>query len=148
MTARLTDLPDINVWLTLVDKRHEQHQAASRYWETEASTTLAFCRVTALGFLRLSTHARALANPLSPQEAWAIYRQFLAIPILRFLAEPAGLDDHFQALTCTPVFPHHLWTDAYLAAFCLAGNYRMVSFDADFKRFAALNFLHLAPPTS
>lgn len=148
MTAHLTDLLDINVWLALVDKRHVQHQAASRYWETQAAETLAFCRVTALGFLRLSTHARARANPLSPQEAWAIYRQFLAIPILRFLAEPAGLDEHFQTLTCTPAFPHHLWTDAYLAAFCLAGNYRLVSFDGDFQRFTALNFLHLAPPAN
>jgi predicted nucleic acid-binding protein len=97
-----------------------------------------------LGFLRLSTHARVLANPLSPQEAWAIYRRFLAIPILRFLAEPADLDEHFHALTCTPAFPHRLWTDAYLAAFCLAGNCRLVSFDGDFQRFSALNFLHLA----
>ena len=139
----MTDIPDINVWLALVDKRHAHHQAASRYWETQAAETLAFCRVTALGFLRLSTHARALANPLSTQEACTIYRQFLAIPILRFLAEPAGLDEHFHALTSTPAFPHHLWTDAYLAAFCLAGNYRLVSFDGDFQRFPALNFLQL-----
>ena len=144
LTAHLTDIPDINVWLALVDKRHVLHPAASRYWETQASETLAFCRVTALGFLRLSTHARALTNPLSAQEAWIVYRQFLAIPILRFLAEPTGLDEHFQALTCAPVFPHHLWTDAYLAAFCLAGNYRLVSFDGDFQRFPALNSLHLA----
>ncbi len=144
----MTDLLDINVRLALVDKRHVQHQAASHYWQEQAAQTLAFCRVTALGFLRLSTHARVLANPLSPQEAWIVYRQFLAIPILRFLAEPPGLDDHFQALTYTPAFPHHLWTDAYLAAFCLAGNYRLVSFDGDFQRFPALNFLHLAPPAS
>lgn len=144
----MTDLPDINVWLALVDKRHVLHRAASHYWEKQAAETLAFCRVTALGFLRLATHARALANPLSPREAWIIYRQFLDIPILRFLAEPAGLDDHFQTLTCTPDFPHHLWTDAYLAAFCLAGNYRLVSFDGDFRRFPALNFLHLAPPST
>lgn len=144
----MIDLPDINVWLALIDQRHVQHQAARRYWETQRAETLAFCRVTALGLMRLSTHARLLANPLSPQEAWAIYRQFLAIPILRFLGEPAGLDDHFQALTCAPSFPHRLWTDAYLAAFCLAGNYRLVSFDGDFRRFPALNFMELATPSA
>lgn len=149
MASHLTDLPDINVWLALIDKRHVQHQAASHYWESQASESLAFCRVTALGLLRLSTHARVMANPLSSQEAWGIYQQFLAIPILRFLVEPAGLDEHLQALTCAPAFPHRLWTDAYLAAFCLAGNYRLVSFDGDFQRFSALNFLHLAAlPTS
>lgn len=141
----MTDLPDINVWLALVDKRHVLNPAASRYWQEQAAETLAFCRITALGFLRLATHARALANPLSAQEAWTIYRQFLDIPILRFLGEPAGLDNHLQALTCTPDFRHRLWTDAYLTAFCLAGNYRLVSFDGDFRRFPALNFLHLTP---
>lgn len=144
----MTDIPDINVWLALVDKRRVQHQAASRYWDEQAAETLAFCRVTSLGFLRLSTHARVLANPLSPQEAWIIYRQFLAIPILRFLAEPPALDDHFRALTCTPEFPHHLWTDAYLAAFSIAAGCRLVSFDGDFQRFPGLNFLHLAAPPS
>jgi toxin-antitoxin system PIN domain toxin len=144
----LTDLPDINVWLALVDKRHVHHQAASHYWETRASESLAFCRVTAMGFLRLSTHARALANPLSPQEAWTVYQQFLAIPILRFLAELAGLDEHFNALTGSHGFPHHLWTGAYLAAFCLEGNYRLVSFDNDYQRFPALNFLDLSATDS
>ena len=109
---------------------------------------MAFCRITALLFLRPSAHARALANPLSPQEAWTIYRQFLAIPILRFLAEPVGLDEHFNALTCSPGFTHHLWTDACLAAFCLAGNYRLITFDSDYQRFPTLNFLHLSAADS
>ncbi len=141
----MTDLLDINVWLALIDKRHVQHQAASRYWEEQAAETLAFCRVTSLGFLRLSTHARVLANPLSPQEAWTIYRQFLDIPILQFLVEPPALDQHFQALTCTAGFPHHLWTDAYLAAFAIAADCRLVSFDGNLQRFHGLNFFHLAP---
>lgn len=141
----MTDLLDINVWLALVDKRHAHHLAASRYWEEDAAEALAFCRITSMGFLRLSTHPRALANPLSPQEAWIIYKQFLALPILRFLAEPPGLDDHFCALTCAPAFPHHLWTDAYLAAFSLAASCRLVSFDGDFQRFPGLDFLHIKP---
>jgi toxin-antitoxin system PIN domain toxin len=140
----VTDLPDINVWLALIDKRHVQHEAARRFWEEQAAETLAFCRVTTLGFLRLSTHARVLTNPLSAQEAWITYQQFLAIPILRFIAEPSGLDDHFRALTCASDFPHRLWTDAYLAAFSLAANCRLVSFDGDFQRFPGLSFLHLA----
>lgn len=140
----MIDLPDINVWLALIDKRHVQHDAAKHYWEEQAAGTLAFCRVTTLGFLRLSTHARVLANPLSVPEAWITYQRFLAIPILRFMAEPSGLDDHFRALTTTGDFPHRLWTDAYLAAFCMAANCRLVSFDGDFQRFPGLSFLRLA----
>jgi len=92
----------------LIDKRHLQHEAARHCWEDQAAKTLAFCHVTTLGFLRLSTHSRVLANPLSPPEAWITYRQFLAIPILRFLAEPPGLDDHYHGLTCTTAVSHRL----------------------------------------
>lgn len=141
----MTDLPDINVWLALVDKRHVHHVAAKRYWEEDIPKTLAFCRITMLGFLRLSTSAPAFPNPLSPQEAWATYRQFLAIPTIRFLSEPSGLDDHFHALTTAPALPNRLWTDAYLAAFAIAAGCRIVSFDGDFQRFTGLNFLHLIP---
>jgi toxin-antitoxin system PIN domain toxin len=139
------DLPDINVWLALVDKRHVHHLAASQYWQKDAAETLAFCRVTMLGFLRLSTQARVMPNPLSTNEAWAVYRQFLALPTGSFLTEPTGLDDHFFALSSARTFSHRLWTDAYLAAFALTANCRLVSFDYDFQRYTGLNFLHLPP---
>jgi len=139
----MTDLLDINVWLALVDKRHIHHPAASRYWADATVSSRAFCRVTANGFLRLSTHTSAMPNPLSPHEAWIIYRQFLTLPIICWLPEPAGLDDQYCALSCTPGFAHHLWTDAYLAAFAMTSHCRLVSFDGDFKRFTGLNFTHL-----
>ncbi len=139
------DLPDINVWLALTDKRHVHHAVASHYWADTSVQSRAFCRITANGFLRLSTQAKALSNPLSPHEAWIIYRQFLSLPIIHWLPEPSGIDNLYCALTCTPGFVHHLWTDAYLAAFAMASNCRLVSFDSDFQRFDRLNFLHLTP---
>jgi predicted nucleic acid-binding protein len=36
------------------------------------------------------------------------------------------------------------WTDAYLAAFAVSASLRLVSFDADFKKFPGLDFLHLS----
>jgi len=141
----MNDLLDINVWLALVDKRHVNHPAASRYWANATVPGRAFCRVTANGFLRLSTHASVIPNPLSPHEAWIIYRQFLALPIIRWLPEPAGLDDQYCVLSCAPGFVQHLWTDAYLAAFAMTSGCRLVSFDGDFKRFSDLNFMQLKP---
>ncbi len=141
----MNDLPDINVWLALIDKRHIHHGVASQYWIDAAVLSRAFCRITVNGFLRLSTQSKALPNPLSPHEAWITYRQFLALPIIRWLPEPLGLDDAYCALTCAPGFVHHLWTDAYLAAFAMATGCRLVSFDGDFHRFPGLDFLHLAP---
>lgn len=67
----------------------------------------------------------------------------MALPNIPFLAEPPGLETHFQAFTTQPSLPHHLWTDAYLAAFALATDSRLISIDADFARFPGLHCLHL-----
>lgn len=141
----MNDLLDINVWLALIDKRHTHHAIAARYWADPAVQSRAFCRITANGFLRLSTQARVLPNPLSPHEAWITYRQFLSLPTIRWLPEPPGLDDRYCALSCAPGFVNHLWTDSYLAAFAMLGQLRLVSLDNDFSRFAGLDFLHLKP---
>lgn len=140
------DLLDVNVWLALVDKRHVHHPVAARYWSDATVESRAFCRITANGFLRLSSNAGALPNPLSPHEAWIIYRQFLSLPTIRWLPEPPKLDDSYCALTCAPGFVHRLWTDAYLAAFAIGSQCRLVSLDGDFKRFGGLDFLHLSGP--
>jgi len=139
------DLLDINVWLALVDQNHQHHEAAAAFWQKTADTPIAFTRVSMLGFLRLSTQNRVLSRPLSNTEAWAIYQSYRALSRITFLAEPAGLEAHFQSLTSATDFPLRHWTDAYLAAHAIASDARLVSFDADFTRFPQLRFLHLRP---
>ncbi|MBI5660405.1 MAG: PIN domain-containing protein [Nitrosomonadales bacterium] len=102
-----------------------------------------------LGLLRLSTQPKVLSRTLTHEEAWSIYRQYLANPAVCFLAEPASTEAQFATLSLSGIMPHRLWTDAYLAAFAIAAGCRLVSFDDDFQRFDGLNFLHLAlhPPS-
>jgi uncharacterized protein len=137
------DIPDINVWLALVDQNHLHHSPAANYWEDIADTQIGFTRVTMMGFLRLSTQPRILSRTLTYIEAWELYHQFLDEPNHSLLQEPASLDHHFAAFTTQAAFPHRLWTDAYLAAFAIASGSRLVSFDAAFARFPGLQFLHL-----
>ena len=139
------DIPDINVWLALVDQNHLHHSPAANYWEDIADTQVGFTRVTMMGFLRLSTQPRVLSRTLTNPEAWELYRQFLANPNRSLLQEPASINHHFADYTTQAAFPHRLWTDAYLAAFAIASGCRLVSFNADFARFPGLNFLHLTP---
>ena len=96
----MPDLPDINVWLALACEDHQHHLRARRYWERESAPQLAFCRVTMLGLLRLATNATIMQNrPFLAAEAWKIYRDFLALPEVEFLAEPAGIEHQFAAYT-------------------------------------------------
>lgn len=65
----MTDLPDVNVWLALVDQRHAHHPRASAYWSHQAAGRIAFCRMTMIAFLRLCTNPKAVANPKTNAEA-------------------------------------------------------------------------------
>lgn len=141
----MIDLPDVNLWVTLVDQRHVHHSLAQAYWSENGVKQFGFCRLTMLGFLRVSTSPQATVDPKTFVSAWSIYQEFRALPNIQFLAEPTQLETAFQTLTTQRALPHRLWTDAYLAAFAIAGGHRLVSFDSDFARFPGLNFLHLKP---
>ena len=129
----MSDLLDVNVWLALADENHSHHAAAQRYWQNQAAPSVAFCRVTMLGFLRLATHRTVLSRSLSPGEAWEIYQRSLAQEDVNFVHESPTLEREFQTIACQPGFSSRLWTDAYLAAFARSAGCRIVSFDTDFK---------------
>lgn len=138
------DVPDLNLWLALVDPDHEFHGRARRYWETESAPEIAFCRVTMLGFLRLLTNARVMHGaPLNSAEAWTAYHAFAALPEVCFLNDPPMAEQYFLEWTRTPDFSPNRWTDAWIAAVAHAASARVVSFDADFGLFPKLKFLHL-----
>lgn len=139
----MTDLLDVNVWLALADADHRQHAVAQAYW-LDASP-VAFCRVSMLGFLRLSIQPLVLSFTPSIRQAWSLYHQYLADPHVVFLNEPPDFDTSMEKLTSAPGFVHRLWTDAYLAALAIASDCRLVSLDADFQSFDGLQFLHLTP---
>jgi toxin-antitoxin system PIN domain toxin len=140
----LGDLPDINAWIALLNAQHPHHRAAKAYWENAASARIAFCRVTMMGLLRLSTNKAVMGGaPYTTQEAWQAYQAVVALPEVQFLAEPAGIDGLMQTLTTSASFRSADWTDAYLAAFAQLSNQRMVSFDKGFTNYNGLALLTL-----
>ena len=142
----MVDLLDASVWVPLSAPDHVHHARARQYWQSEASEDVAFCRVTALALLRHLTNPRIMQHAvLTGGEAWEAYERWLALPEILFLADPSGLDEQLGQLSRSIPIDAALWTDAYLAAFALAGGCRLVAFDADFHRFPNLNFLHLSP---
>jgi hypothetical protein len=143
---RAIDLPDINLWLALIDPDHEHHPRARRYWEHEAAGGIAFCRVTMLGLLRLLTNSHVMhGEPFAPDAAWAAYHAFTALPEVCFIEDSLAAEGQFELLSRRPDFPVHAWTDAWLAAVATSSGGRVVSFDSDFAHFSNLRFLHLIP---
>lgn len=142
--AARVDLLDVNVWVALSASEHPHHARASRYWREESGQRLAFCRVTMLGLLRLTTNATVMGGqPLTATEAWAAWSTWCGLDDVLVADEPDGCDEILAGWTGRGIITPRLWTDAYLAAFARAGGYRLVSFDRDFTRFHGLDVLHL-----
>lgn len=140
------DVPDLNLWLALIDPDHAHHARARRYWEHEAAAEIAFCRVTMLGLLRLLTHSRVMHGaPFTPAEAWDAYRAFAVLPEVCFVEDSLAAEKRFELWSRAPGFAAHRWTDAWIAALAASAGARVVSFDSDFTTFPALDFLHLSP---
>lgn len=142
--AAPSDLLDLNVWLALSASEHPFHPRARQYWREEAGDRLVFCRVTMLGFLRLTTNATAMGGqPLTAREAWAAYVTWRRLDYVSLAPEPDGCEALLADWGEREIVPPRLWTDAYIAAFAMKGAYRVVTFDQDFKRFDGLEVLLL-----
>ena len=138
------------MWLALAIDEHIHHVAAREWLRTiEDRASVLFCRATQQALLRLLTTASIFAPfgsaPLTNQQAWNVYDAFLADDRIVFQArEPAGLDLRWRAFASRDTASPKLWMDAYLAAFAQTGGYRLVTTDAAFKQFSALDLLLIA----
>jgi toxin-antitoxin system PIN domain toxin len=125
----LSVFPDVNVWLALATPGHIHHKDAKRWFESLDEADLLFCRFTQIGLLRLLTTAAVMGRDvLTQREAWQAYDKFLAGGV-RFLEEPAALDNHFRQLTRNTSSSPKEWADAYLTAFAIGGNLLLATFD-------------------
>ncbi len=107
---------------------HVHAVPARRYWEHESAVQVAFCRVTALAFLRPLTNPHIMQHGVvTGREAWDISMQWRAMPEVVFLADPEGTDDRLHRLSRTVAI----------------GDHRLVTFDRDFARFPGLSLPRL-----
>ena len=143
------DLPDLNVWLALSAADHPHHGAALHYWQDQAAQEVLFCTVTALGLVRLLCQPSVMGpQVLDPVQASAVLQTLMNQPGVRLAAEAPGSWDLFHQLLSTHSLPPRLCTDAHLAALAMAGGWRLVSFDRDFRRFPGCSLLQLTTTRS
>ena len=142
-------LCDSNVWLALALSKHGHHGAAREWLGTvEQPASVVLCRATQQTFLRLLTNAAVLGPygnpPLTNRQAWSAYEALVADERIAFKGdEPLGLEPMWKEFAVRGTASPKLWMDAYLAAFALAGRFRMVTTDAAFRQFRGLDLLLL-----
>lgn len=131
--------PDINVWVALTYRSHQQHVLTATWFGRLKSETVVFCRLTQLSFLRLLTHPVVMQDEVKTQrEAWEIYDQLLGDPRIAFYPErdPDAVENELRELTTTVQFAPQQWPDAYLAAFAKTEGLILVTFDRALSKLA------------
>ncbi len=131
--------PDLNVWVALTYRGHQQHNAAASWFDRLQVEVTGFCRVTQLGFLRLLTHPVVMGDEVrTQQEAWDAYDLLASDVRVAFYPErdPDAVESEFRALTATTRFAPQQWPDAYLAAFARVEGLVLVTFDKALSKLA------------
>jgi toxin-antitoxin system PIN domain toxin len=136
--------PDINVWLAIAAPEHV-HAAIAKGWWHQETGSIAFCRLTQLGFLRLMTTAAVMdGKPLTMTEAWRVYDRLYDDDRVTFISEPPEVDKRFREKASRRTASPKVWADAWLLAVAQAAEGILVTFD---KALASQGVNRLLPKT-
>jgi toxin-antitoxin system PIN domain toxin len=137
-------LPDVNVLVHAHNSDSAVHVPARRWWDEclSGSEGVGLAWAALLGFIRLTTNRKIVANPLRIHEVMARIGSWLDLPHVH-LTQPS--DDHFARLRIE--FERlgtggNLTTDAHLAVLAMERGYVLYTTDTDFARFPGLRWIN------
>lgn len=136
---------DVNLWFAWLLSDNSKHLDAKKWFATLQPEQAVLCRVVQLSVVRLLSDARIMGpnSKPSPQKAWSLVCAICEDERVVFAPEPENWQGEFPRFLTDPRPAPKLIADAYLAAFAMAGGYRLASFDSGFKQFKGLDFLQL-----
>jgi uncharacterized protein len=133
---------DVNLLLYASDRASERHAEARRFVETCAAGPEILCLTwpTLMSYIRIATHPRIFAAPLSPDEALGNVAGLLELPHVRAISELDGFVDAYRYVTGDTVVRGNLVPDAQLATILFQHGVRtLFSNDRDFRKFPLLD---------
>jgi len=135
-------IPDINLLIFAHNAAASSHEAARTWWENTLNSDrpVGLPWVVMSGYIRLMTHPRVLAEPISFAAARADVEGWLMQPCV-LVPEPGRRFRHlFLDALAELGTAGNLTTDAYLAALAIEHQAELQSCDADFSRFPGLRW--------
>lgn len=135
-------VPDVNLLVYAYNKDSPQHEAARSWWERclSGNEPVGLAWMVILGFARVVSNRRAVAAPMSVEEALAECRRWLNQPSTRILAPGPSHLDVLEVLLRGPAIGSSLVMDAHLAALAIEHQAEIHSNDWDFARFSGLRW--------
>lgn len=135
---------DANVLLYAYDATAPQRPAVAQWLSDllNQPDTIALPLVTVWAFLRISTNSRLWSQPLAPEHAFAIIREWLSQPAVVVLQPgPRHVELLAQLALEHGVRGSH-FSDAVLAALTIEHGGVLASTDQDFRRFPGLRWVN------
>ncbi len=137
-------LPDANLLLYAYNTDSPFHAESAAWWSKclSGSEPVALCPVVLFAFVRVGTHTRAFANPMSVGEATGHILEWLEQPVSRFVdMEKQDVEKALQLLA-TAGTGGNLTSDAQIAAIALRIGAVIHTVDTDFARFKNVKSLN------
>ncbi len=135
---------DANLLLYAIDEdsRHNVTAAAWLQEQLDADTRVGLPWQTIGAFLRIVTHPRVTANPLSALDAWRYIEDWLAVPVV-WIPPATETTARIYARLCAQVeITGNLVPDAQLAALAIEHGVEIASADTDFMRFPGVRWIN------
>lgn len=133
---------DVNVLLYASDRSSDRHEAASRFLASCAKSPEILCLAwpTLMSYLRIATHPRIFAAPLTPAQALGNVSSLVALAHVRAVSELDGFLDAYGHVSGQLPVRGNLVPDAHVATILFQhGVSTLYSNDRDFLKFVTLD---------
>lgn len=137
-------LIDANLLIYAVDSTAPEHRKAADWLSDRLNgdrrVGLPWESLTA--FFRITTHPRAMADPLQPADAWRFIQDWLAVDVAWVPVATERHGDVLAGLIDRYRISGNLVPDAHLAALAIEHGLEVCSADTDFARFTEVRWLN------
>jgi toxin-antitoxin system PIN domain toxin len=133
---------DVNILLYASDRTSDRHVRARDLLESCAAGPEILCLTwpTLMSYLRIATHPRIFATPLSPDEALGNISALIGLPHVRAVSELEGFLGAYKHVGGEMPVRGNLVPDAHVAAILFQHGVRTIySNDRDFRKFQSLD---------
>ena len=135
-------IPDVNLLIYAHNKRDPQHEPAKAWWEStlNGNAPVGLPWIISSSFIRIMTHRRIMAEPLSSHDTVDLVRSWLDQPMVIILQPGPKFAGLFLGFLEKLGTAGDLTTDAQLAALAVENQAELHSNDTDFSRFDGLRW--------
>lgn len=142
-------LVDANILLYAVDETCPFHRSASAWLNEQLNgpRLVGFPWQSLVAFIRISTHERASAHPLTPAQAASFVADWMEPQVSWIPSEGPGHARILTDLITRYQLRGNVVSDAHLAALAIEHGLEVCSNDSDFARFSEVRWINPVAPT-